>query len=107
VPPAYNTFNARRSFERLLEKPGLYQDEMAVYLFDKFNVLVNTSAISRALASVSWTKKAARQVAKERSADLRDFYLYNLPFGRTTSSMWMSPGATNELASDVLAGLLV
>ena len=37
--------------ERLLEKPGMYQDEMAVYLFDEFNVLVNTSAISRGLAS--------------------------------------------------------
>lgn len=64
--------------ERLLEKPGMYQDEMAVFLFDEFDVLMNTSAISRALASIGWTKKAARQVAKERNADLRDFYLYNL-----------------------------
>lgn len=35
-------------------------------------------AISRALASVGWSKKAARQIPKERNADLRDFYLHNL-----------------------------
>ena len=62
--------------ERLLEKPRLYQDETAVFLFDEFNVLVPTSTISSALAC--WTKKATRHVAKERNADLRDFYLYNL-----------------------------
>lgn len=38
--------------ERLLEKPGLYQDEMAIFLYDEFDILVNTSAISRALASI-------------------------------------------------------
>jgi transposase len=35
-------------------------------------------SISRALASAGWSKKAARRVAKERNADLRDFYLHNL-----------------------------
>jgi transposase len=34
--------------ERLLEKPGMYQDEMAVFLYDEFNILVNTMSISRA-----------------------------------------------------------
>jgi hypothetical protein len=64
--------------EYLLEKPELYQDEMAVFLWDEFEVLVTTHSIGRALASISWTKKAARRVAKGRNADLRDFYLHNL-----------------------------
>jgi hypothetical protein len=64
--------------ERLIEKPKLYQDEMVVFLYDKFDVLVTTSSISRALASAGWSKKAARRIAKERNADLRDFYLHNL-----------------------------
>lgn len=64
--------------ERLLEKPGLYQDEMAIFLYDEFNVVLSASCISRAFASIGWSKKAARHVAKERNADLRDFYLYNL-----------------------------
>jgi hypothetical protein len=38
--------------ERLLEKPGLYQDEMAVFLYDEFSVLITTSSIHRALASI-------------------------------------------------------
>jgi hypothetical protein len=65
-------------FERLIEKPELYQDEMVVFLYNEFDVLVTTSSISRALASAGWSKKAARRVAKEQNADLRDFYLHNL-----------------------------
>jgi transposase len=64
--------------ERLVEKPGMYQDEMVVFLFDEFGVLLTQSNISRALKAAKWTKKAARQVAKERNAELRDLYLYNL-----------------------------
>lgn len=56
--------------ERLLEKPGLYQDEMAVFLYDEFGIHVTTSTIGSALASAGWTKKATRHVAKERNADL-------------------------------------
>ena len=64
--------------EHLLEKPNLYQDEMAVFLWDEFEVLITNFSIGRALVSIGWTKKAARRVAKGRNADLRDFYLHNL-----------------------------
>jgi transposase len=64
--------------DHLLEKPGLYQEEMAVFLWDEFNVLVSTFSISRSLKAAGWLKKAARQIAKEQNAELRDFYLYNL-----------------------------
>ncbi|KAJ5365326.1 hypothetical protein N7517_008212, partial [Penicillium concentricum] len=49
--------------DRLLEKPGLY---------------VTNSSLKRALASVNWSKKVARQRAKEQNADLRDSYLHYL-----------------------------
>jgi hypothetical protein len=48
--------------ERLLEKPGSYRDEMVVFLYDEFGILVTVSSISRALASVGWTKKTIRHV---------------------------------------------
>jgi transposase len=64
--------------EHLLEKPGLYQEEMAVFLWDEFGILVSAPSISRALASIGWTKKTTRHIARERNADLRDFYLHNL-----------------------------
>ena len=61
--------------EYLLEKPDVYLDEMAVILWDQFEVLVAKSNISRALSSISWSKKVAHQVVKEQNPDLRDFYL--------------------------------
>jgi transposase len=64
--------------EYLLEKPDLYQEEMAVFLWDEFEAQVTVHSIGRALVSVGWSKKAARQVARRRNADLRDFYLYKL-----------------------------
>lgn len=51
---------------------------MALFFWDEFGKRVTFQSISRALASVRWSKKAARQIAKERNADLRDFYLHNL-----------------------------
>jgi hypothetical protein len=64
--------------DRLLEKPGLYVDEMAIFLWDEFHVQVTNSSLKRALASVGWSKKVARQRAKEQNADLRDSYMHYL-----------------------------
>ncbi|KAJ5244598.1 hypothetical protein N7489_004694 [Penicillium chrysogenum] len=64
--------------EHLSEKPGLYLDEMAVFLWDEFRTMITTSSIRRALVATGWSKKAARQRAKEQNADLRDYYLHNL-----------------------------
>lgn len=64
--------------EHLLEKPDLYLDEMALFLWDEFEILTTPSTISRTLKSNGWSKKVARRVAKERNADIRDFYLHNL-----------------------------
>jgi hypothetical protein len=64
--------------EYLLEKPNRFLDELAILLWDDFEVLITTISISRALASMGWSKKAARRVARERNADLRDLYLYNM-----------------------------
>lgn len=63
--------------EQLLEKPGLYQGEMAVLLYDEFGCSYHNVKYQQAVASVGWTK-ATRHAAKERNADLRDFCLYKL-----------------------------
>jgi hypothetical protein len=39
--------------EHLLEKPGLYQDEMVLFLLDEFKVHATTFSIARALKSIS------------------------------------------------------
>lgn len=56
----------------------MYQDEMVVFLWDELEILVTTHSIGRALKGVGWSKKAARRIAQERNADLRDIYLRNL-----------------------------
>ena len=88
--------------EQLIEKPELYQDEMVIFLYNEFDVLVITPSISRALASAGWSKKTARRVAKERNADLRDFYLHNLSAFR--SYHLVSLDVTTGLGSGGLAG---
>jgi transposase len=64
--------------EHLIEKPDMFQDEMVIFLWDEFSILVTTSSISRALASIGWSKKIARRLAKQRNADLRDYYFHRL-----------------------------
>jgi transposase len=64
--------------EYLMDKPTAYQDEMAVFLWDEFGKHVTIQSISRALAAAGWSKKAARQIAKEQNKDLRDFYLHKI-----------------------------
>lgn len=41
----------------LLQKPGTYLDEMAVFLYDESEVEVSESTISRALKRIGWSKK--------------------------------------------------
>ena len=43
--------------DHLLEKPTLYLDEMAIFLWDEFALQATKSSISRALASKGWSKK--------------------------------------------------
>lgn len=64
--------------DHLTEKPGLYLDEMVVFLWDEFHSLATTSSIRRALVAKGWSKKTTRQQARERNADLRICYLHNL-----------------------------
>jgi transposase len=64
--------------EHLIEKPRLYQDEMAVFLCDEFGIHIKIPCISKTLKSIRWSKKASRHIAQDRNDELRDFYLHNL-----------------------------
>jgi transposase len=43
--------------EHLLEKPDLYLDEIAEFLYNEFELLVSTYTISRTLQLQGWTKR--------------------------------------------------
>jgi transposase len=67
--------------EHLFDKPNQYLDEMALYLWNEFEVAVSTSAVDKPLKPISWCKKTCRRVAQDRNANLRDCYMYQLsPF---------------------------
>ncbi|KAI1683443.1 Transposase [Pyrenophora tritici-repentis] len=90
---------------RLLEKPGTYQDKMAVFLYDEFDILVNNAAVSRALASMGWAKKVTRQIAMERNADLRDYYLHNLSAFQSHQLIYVDESGLHRAASSALWAL--
>lgn len=92
--------------DHLLEKPGLYLDEMAIFLWDEFHILATTSSIRRALVSKGWSKKADQQKAKEQNAELREFYLHNLSSLNCIALFTlMNLDVINGLDSDGQAGL--
>jgi transposase len=64
--------------DHLIEKAGLYVDEMALFIWDEFHTKKTNSSLKRALTSIGWSKKVARQRAKEQNAELRDLYLHNM-----------------------------
>ena len=83
--------------EHLLEKPELYLEEISVFLWDEFEVLVSTFIISRALKSICWSKKAAHQVAKEQNPDLQDIYLHNLSAFRSYHLVYVDESGCDKL----------
>lgn len=59
--------------DHLLEKPNLYLDEVAIFLWNEFQVRI-TTCYSRALRREGWPRKAAKHKARDTNADLRDFH---------------------------------
>lgn len=55
--------------DHLLEELDLYLHEMQVFLLDELCLYVSTSTVSNALRRKGWSKKIARQKAKEQNAD--------------------------------------
>jgi transposase len=64
--------------KKLLAEPGLYQDEMARFVQKEFGIEVSQASVSRAMASIKWSKKTTRQVAQEQNADLRSYYFHKV-----------------------------
>jgi hypothetical protein len=53
--------------DHLAEKPGLYIEEMAIFLWDEFNILPSSSSIKRALSRAGWTKRKPNRKPKNRT----------------------------------------
>jgi hypothetical protein len=53
--------------DHLSEKPGLYLDEMAVFMWDEFKTMITTSSITRALIATGWSKWQHGSALKSRT----------------------------------------
>lgn len=81
---------------RLLEKPRLYLNEMAVFLWDEFQVHVTACSISRA-SRLDWmVKKDKRQKAKECNPDLRDTYIHYLSDFRSYQLVYVDESGSDK-----------
>lgn len=75
----------------------MYRDEMAVFIWDEFEVLVTTWSTCRALKYEGWSKKVSNQKARERNVNFRDAYFRLFrTFPLIILSMWTKLDAINE-----------
>ncbi len=65
-------------FEQLAKRPDMFRYEMIHFLYDRFDLEVSPTAMSRMLKTEGWSRKTNRRVAKQRNPDLRELYLYKL-----------------------------
>jgi hypothetical protein len=94
--------------ERLKEKSTLTLDELVVIIYDDFGKPVTKQSLSRTLASIGWSNKAARQRARNKTRICEIISYIDYPLIRHTSwFMWMSRAVTRGLGFGELAGLLL
>jgi transposase len=62
----------------LTKYPDMYRFEMADFLYRKFGERISERSIGRTLRSMDWTRKTIRRIAKQRDADLREYYLHRI-----------------------------
>ena len=60
--------------EDLLSKPTQDYDDMILFLLDEFGQILSRWTLKRALQSIKWTRKVVRYIAKQRNADLADYF---------------------------------
>lgn len=81
----------------LKSHPSAYLDEMAFFLWDEFELAVNTSTICRALKRVKWSRKKIRKIARQRSQDLRTHWqITKLPRWRADQLVFLDESAACE-----------
>jgi hypothetical protein len=55
----------------LEDRPTAYLDEIAFYLFDRYQIEVSESTVSRMLHDLRWSRKKARKIAAQQNEALR------------------------------------
>jgi hypothetical protein len=82
--------------DHLLEKPHLYQDEMAVFLWDGFRIQeTNLASAVRLSVRVGQRRLPSKRRKSEMQIYGMNIFTISQTFIHTTLFTWMSPDVTN------------
>lgn len=91
------------SLEYLKERPTAYQDEMAWFLWDEFELTIDESTISRAFKRLGWNRKKAVYIAKQRNQILRNDWMTRLAGWRADQLVFLDENAACEGTGEVIS----
>ena len=89
--------------EYLEERPTAYQDEMAWFLWDEFDLTVDESTISRALKQLAWNRKKAVRITKQRNQILRNDWMTRLAGWRADQLVFLDESAASDRTGRVIS----
>ena len=104
-PPAFNRRGRPRALtiaeeEWLLlyleDQPTAYMDELALVLWDKFAVDVVPQVVGRVLKRNGWSRKKAKEIAKQRSAKARALWRQKQELWQLDRLCFIDESACNE-----------
>ncbi len=100
-PAAVITADMREFIAALLERePDLYQDEIAAYLIDTYDVEVSVNQVSKALKRLQNTKKVLTVSAAERNDELVAAWRRKMVFWDAKRICFIDESACNERITD-------
>ena len=62
----------------LKNRPWAYQNEMQLYFYDDWGIVVNQSTVSRLLKSMDISRKILKRIAAERDQNCRNKYHFQM-----------------------------
>ena len=77
-------------------RPMAYLDEMAWFLFDEFDILVDEVTVWRALHRFGWSRENMWKIAKQRNQDFRNRWMVQLGGWRADQLIFLDESAANE-----------
>lgn len=80
--------------------PWLYQDEIMDFLHEVFDIEVDQSSISRALARIKITRKKLRIEAAQRNAELRTYWQDQMQFFEASQIVCVDETGSDERTGD-------
>jgi len=95
------TWRIEQAIKILLDKrPWYYQDEIAEFLFEVYDIEITQSGISRVLKRIQTTRKRLKVMAAQRNDELRNQWLYELQDFTAEQLVFVDESGSDERTGD-------